>query len=556
MLSEIHIENLAVIQEASIPVCKNLNIFTGETGAGKSILINGINAILGQRITKDIVRTGCEKASVTALFKNIPETTKAKLEELGITYSDDEITISREISSDGGSTARINGRVSTVSILKELGETLINIHGQHDNQTLLAPEKHLNTLDSFGGLDKIFLSYQESFKKLQETARRINRLTIDEADKAQKIEILTFKVNEIGILDLEENEDISIEEEFEVARNSDKIAKALLLSKTLLNGENIDNGIIDSTESILSELNPLCDVLIELQPLYERLKSAKIELIDIAEELDKLSDKLYLDPEHYDYLTKRRENIIHIKRKYGPELSDVIKAYENSTKELEQLQSSSSEIDALKKEKHLLLTEVTEKAKKLSKDREKAAIDFINQVTSELTFLDMPNVKLDILHEKGKLTATGMDTLEFLISANVGEPPKPIAKIASGGELSRIMLALKNVIADKDDIPTLIFDEIDTGVSGRAAQKIGIKLAQIGKIRQVLCVTHLAQIAIMADNHLLIEKNVVDNRTSTQIQQLDFEGKKHEIARIMGGDNISELMLQNAEQLLLSKNNI
>jgi len=556
LLSEIYIENLAVIQKATIPISKNLNIFTGETGAGKSILINGINAILGQRITKDIVRTGSEKAIIVALFKDIPKATKVKLDEFGINYSDDELSISREISADGGSTARINGRTSTVSILKDIGETLINIHGQHDNQTLLAPEKHLDILDSFGGLNKNLSDYQESFKKLQEIARQINKLTVDEADKAQKIEMLTFKVNEIGLLDLEENEDVDIDEEFAVAKNSDQIAKALLLSKTLLMGDDNSSNIIDQAETILQELNPFCDVLNELSPLYTRLNSAKIELTDIAEEIAKLSDKLDLDPERFDFLTSRREEIFHIKRKYGPELSDVIKAYENAVKELESLENSNSQIDKLKKEKQILLTEVTEKAKSLSKAREKASEDFIKQVTGELAFLDMPNVKLDVSHQKGKLTVMGMDTIEFLISANIGEPPKPIAKIASGGELSRIMLALKNVIADKDDIPTLIFDEIDTGVSGRAAQKIGIKLAQIGKIRQVLCVTHLAQLAIMSDNHLLIEKNVIDNRTTTSIKQLDFNGKKQEIARIMGGDNVTELMLKNAEELLMSKNKI
>lgn len=557
MLSELYIENLAVIQKASIPICKNLNIFTGETGAGKSILINGINAILGQRITKDIVRTGSDKATIVALFKDIPNSAKAKLDEFGISYSDNELSISREISADGGSTARINGRTSTVAILKEIGETLINIHGQHDSQTLLAPEKHLLILDSFGGLGKKLNEYQDAFKELQDISRKINKLSLDEAEKTQKIEILTYKINEIGALDLEENEDTAINEEFSIAKNSDKIAKALLFSRAILSGdENDDSNIVDQTNSVIEALSPYCEVLTELSPLYNRLSSVKIELVDIAEELSAISNKLDLDSERLDFLAQRREDLIHIKRRYGPELSDVIETYTKAVEELETIENSASQVDSLKKEKQVLLAVVTEKAKILSKAREQAAIDFVKQVTSELTFLDMPNVKLDVLHHKGKLTATGMDTAEFLISANVGEPPKPIAKIASGGELSRIMLALKNVIADKDDIPTLIFDEIDTGVSGRAAQKIGIKLSQIGKIRQVLCVTHLAQLAIMADNHLLIEKNVVDSRTTTSIQQLDFEGKKHEIARIMGGDNITELMLENAEQLLLSKNNV
>ncbi|MEG0615284.1 MAG: DNA repair protein RecN [Oscillospiraceae bacterium] len=559
MLSEIYIENLAVIQKANIPLCENFNIFTGETGAGKSILINGINAILGQRITKDIVRTGSEKAVIIALFKKIPQTAKRKLAEFGIDFSDDEITISREISVDGGSVCRINGRVTTVSILKDLGENLINIHGQHDNQTLLAPEKHLEILDSFGNLQPLLDEYKNSFKMLQETAKKINKLTVDEAEKSRKITMLNEKIAEISQLDLDEDEDASIDAEFEVAKNSDDIAKAILASKIFLNGgdenENEYN-IIDQISSSIAELADYSDILPDLFPLTERLNSAQIELTDIFEELTSISKKIDLDPERFAYLTTRREQINTIKRHYGPELSDVLKTYNDAVDELKILENSSTEIEALKQKKQVLLVEVTDKAKTLSKAREQASLDFITQVTGELTFLDMPNVKLEVAHEKGKLTINGMDTIEFLISANLGEPPKSIAKIASGGELSRIMLALKNVIADKDDIPTLIFDEIDTGVSGRAAQKIGIKLAQIAKIRQVICVTHLAQLAIMADNHLLIEKNVIENRTITDIKKLDFEGKKYEIARIMGGENPSELMLKNAAELLNSKNNL
>lgn len=555
MLSELYIENLAVIQKATIPVHTNLNIFTGETGAGKSILINGINAILGQRITKDIVRTGSDKAVITALFKKIPLPVQKLLDGFGIDYSEDELMISREISADGGSTARINGRTSTVAILKEIGEKLVNIHGQHDNQTLLAPEKHLEILDSFGGLEEALSNYQEAFKKLQETARKINKLSQDEFQKAQRIEMLTYQVNEISALELEENEDTQIEEEFSVAQSSDQILRALVLSKTLINGEDSDDEcVLDQLNTAYEELNAYADIMPQLEVLTNRIRSARIELTDIAQELSIISGRIELDPERFAYLSKRRDELLHIKRRYGPELSDVLETYRKASVELEELESSSSQIEKLKAEKQVLLGDVTEKAKALSKARENAGTAFTEQVTKELAFLDMPNVKLAVSHQKGKLTLSGMDTIEFLISANVGEPPKPIAKIASGGELSRIMLALKNVIADKDDIPTLIFDEIDTGVSGRAAQKIGIKLAQIARIRQVLCVTHLAQIAVMADNHLLIEKNIQDNRTVTQIQPLDFEGRKLEIARIMGGANASELMLKNAEELLLNRN--
>jgi len=556
MLSEIYIENLAVIQKAIIPIGGNLNVFTGETGAGKSILINGINAVLGQRITKDIVRTGAEKAIITALFKNIPKPAKDKLDEFGISYEDDEIAVSREIFADGGSVARINGRTSTVAVLKELGEVLINIHGQHDNQILLSPEKHLEILDKFGGLEVMLADYRDSFKRLQEIAKKINKLSANEAEKAQKIEMLSYKIEEIGALEIDEEQDALVEEEFLAAENSDRISKALAFSRLLIEGDENTSGTVEQIENAISELSPYSEILPKVSQIISRLENAKIELEDIAGELYSLGDKIDLDAERFDYLSRRREELIKIKKKYGPELKDVINTYQAAVEELQGLQNSSVEIEELKKEKKALLDEVTEKAKKLSKARGNAAKTFIEQVASELSFLDMPNVKLEVAHQKGKLTLNGMDGIEFLISANLGEPPKPISKIASGGELSRIMLALKNVIADKDDIPTLIFDEIDTGVSGRAAQKIGIKLAQIAKIRQVLCVTHLAQIAAMADNHLLIEKNAIDGRTVTNVTKLDFEGRKREIARIMGGDNISQLMLQSAEQMLKSRDDM
>jgi len=368
--------------------------------------------------------------------------------------------------------------------------------------------------------------------------------------------MLSYKIEEIGALEIDEEQDALVEEEFLAAENSDKISKALAFSRLLIEGDENTSGTVEQIENAISELLPYSEILPKVSQIISRLENAKIELEDIAGELYSLGDKIDLDSERFDYLSRRREELIKIKKKYGPELKDVINTYQAAVEELQGLQNSSVEIEELKKEKKALLDEVTEKAKKLSKARGNAAKTFIEQVASELSFLDMPNVKLEVAHQKGKLTLNGMDGIEFLISANLGEPPKPISKIASGGELSRIMLALKNVIADKDDIPTLIFDEIDTGVSGRAAQKIGIKLAQIAKIRQVLCVTHLAQIAAMADNHLLIEKNAIEGRTVTNVTKLDFEGRKREIARIMGGDNISPLMLQSAEQMLKSRDDM
>lgn len=548
MLKEVYIENLAVIEKTTINFSDNFNAFTGETGAGKSILINGINAILGQRITKDIVRTGCKKASITALFCNLSRNTKDKLKELGIDYENDELTVTREIHADGGSIARINSRATTISILKEIGETLINIHGQHDNQVLLASEKHLHILDSFSGDVSFLNEYREGFKELQLLARMIKEMYQKEKDKADRVQLLEARIDEIGALDLVEDEDNLIENEYNLMKNSDKILSALKNSKQLINDEDNDSTIyrLISAENGLANLTEIS----EIEVLNDRITAVRIELEDIASDITSLFNKMDFDEQRFGYITKRLSELNSVKRKYGGELSDVIKLYNDSLEEIKLLEGNSDELKKLKEKKEILLLEVTEKAKRLSQFREKSAERFVKQVTEELEFLDMPNVVLKIAHEKGKLTVSGMDSMEIMISANKGEPPKPINKIASGGELSRIMLALKNVIADKDDIPTLVFDEIDTGVSGRAAQKIGIKLHQISKIRQVLCVTHLAQIAVMADNHLLIEKQVVGDRTITQVNPLDFEQRKNEIARIMSGENPSELMLKNAEELL------
>ncbi len=551
MLKELYIENLAVIQSAVIPLSENFNVFTGETGAGKSILINGINAVLGQRVTKDIVRTGSSKSIITALFTGLSDKVKNRLYELGIQFSDDEITVTREISADGGSIARINNRISTVSVLRELGEMLINIHGQHDNQILLAPELHPSILDGFGGNDTYLNDYREAFKNLQNMARKLVELKKEYQSVNARMNYLESIIDELEPLELEYDEDKQIEEEYNILKNSTDIIKALSGAK--LNISNDDECIIDSINDAESTLESVADVYSAVRPLIERINSVKIELSDIASELSHNADSMEIDEERMDYVFKRHDMINGLKRKYNIEFNDIIKLFNDSQKEISDMECSSDMIDKLTQQKEKLLEDVTEKAKTLYSYRKKTAISFISRVTEELRFLDMPNVIIDVKHEKGKLSINGMDTVEFLISANKGEEPKPIAKIASGGELSRIMLALKTVIADKDDIPTLIFDEIDTGVSGRAAQKIGIKLQEISSLRQVLCVTHLSQIAVMADNHLLIEKKTINDTTVTSVTQLDFSGRVNEVARIMGGENPSELMIKNAqEQLILN----
>ena len=550
MLAELYIENLAVIEKAQIRFTDNLNVFTGETGAGKSILINGINAILGQRITKDIVRTGADKAVITAVFCNIPEGCLEVIKDIGLECEDGQLFLEREVRSDGGSVARINSRPVNVSLLRQIGEMLVNIHGQHDNQILLSPDKHIRILDSYAEADDMLADYQQSFHKLQKLAKQINQLKMNDKQKQFRISELYDICNEIEALNLKEDEDKKVEAELDISKNAVALSEAIFASNTIISGNDDTTGIVENISSANEKLEYFTDIMPELSVLSERLSGTMIELQDISQELDSILGKLNVDPKRFDWLNQRSDDIRRICKKYGPELSDVFTTLDSSRKELDTLEGAEQSLEKLENEKTELLTEVSKKAVELSKFRAEAAERFVAQVTSELEFLNMPNVRIVVDNKQGKLTVNGLDNIEFLISANIGEEPRPLAKIASGGELSRIMLALKNVIAEKDSIGTLIFDEIDTGVSGRAAQKIGMKLRQISRYRQVICVTHLAQIAVMADDHILIEKGVVGDRTVTTVKTLDDEQRKYEIARIMGGDSITPLLLENAQQLI------
>ncbi len=550
MLKELYIENLAVIEKASIDFCGSFNVFTGETGAGKSILINGINAILGQRSNKDIVRSGTQKAVVSALFTDVSESVRAVLSDLGIECEDGQLLLSREISVDGGSVARINSRAVNIAALRQVGELLVNIHGQHDNQILMSPERHIDILDSYADSEPLLEQYREVFRQLQAKAKQINRLKSEMAAKSERIDTLRERYEELRELGLREGEDDEIEAELNVMKNAVTISEALYSAAAFLSGDDDRDGAVAIAQRSRDRLSAVTEVYEPAQKLFERLESAAIELEDISDEMSSLLDKLDVDPARYDYLNSRWEELRRAKKKYGPDLSDVLETFEQTGFELAKLESADEDLETLEAEMAQLLKTVTIKANALSDHRMKAAKRFTAQVAQELEFLNMPDVKICVDNKKGKLTVSGLDNIEFLISANAGEEPKPIARIASGGELSRIMLALKNVIAEKDDIQTLIFDEIDTGVSGRAAEKIGIKLKQIAALRQVICVTHLSQIAVMADEHLLIEKRVEDGRTKTSVRPLDHEGRKRELARIMGGENITDLMLENAEQYL------
>jgi len=549
MLKELSIQNLAVIPSAIIPLEENLNVFTGETGAGKSILIHGIQAVLGQRISKDMVRNGCKKAVVSALFAPIPHETAAILAEHGYDAEDDSLLLTREISADGGSIGRINGRTAPVNLLRTLGETLVNIHGQHDNQVLLRPERHLEVLDRFGEDDAPLNAYRREFHQLQATARQLNELKKAEQNKAARLQQLQAIIEDIAPLDIQPDEDTAIEEQYLAAARAEETSKITALLRQMLTEG--DENISDAVANACVSMQQLMAKTEDAAPLYQRLRSVNAELKDISDELYTLGGSP-LSPAEFAALNQRRNAMNTLMVRYHTDANGLIQLLQDAENELDAISNSADAIEQLSLEKQKLLQRVTEEAKRLSAHRKTLAEQFAARVGEELAQLDMPKVRLEVAMTQGKLTANGMDQAEFLISANPGEPPKPIANIASGGELSRLMLALKSVIAKRDAIPTLIFDEIDTGVSGRAAQKIGIKLRALAAHSQVICVTHLAQLATQAQHHLLIEKHSDDHSTQTRVTVLDMQGRIGEIARIMGGTAPSELLLKTAEEALLA----
>lgn len=547
MLKELSIENLAVIESAVIPLERGFNAFTGETGAGKSILIHGIQAVLGQRTSRDLVRTGCRKAVITAVFSPVSDAARGILAEYGYDSEDDALLLTREISADGGSIGRVNGRSAPVALLRALGESLVNIHGQHDNQILLRPERHLNVLDRFGDDLSLLETYQSEFHALQTCARTLNQLKKTEQEKMQRLKALQETITEIGELDPQPQEDVLLDEQFRIAARAEDTAEiAATVCRMLTDG---DENISDAIAAACEQLTRLTDAAPEADSLRERLRALNIELRDISDEIGTVAGTP-LSPAEFAKLNDRRNAVNTAALRYHTDADGLRQIYEDALKEVSAIESDSSRLHDLTAERAERLHRVTELARKLTAHRQQLAADFSRKVGEELAYLNMPRVKLSVALTQGKLTPTGMDHAEFLISANPGEPPKPIAQIASGGELSRMMLALKAVLAERDDIPTLIFDEIDTGVSGKAAQKIGLKLRQLAQHHQVICVTHLAQLATQATHHLLIEKHSTENETRTAVTVLDREARILEIARIMGGDDQSALLLQTAEAAL------
>lgn len=556
MLSNLYIENIAVIEKTSIDFKKGLNVMTGETGAGKSIVIDSINAVLGNRTSKELIRTGASSAFVSAEFTNLSEKALAVIDEAGFELEDGELLIQREISTTGKNKCRINGRPATVSTLKEIGVQLINIHGQHESYELMSPELHISYIDKLAGLESEIEAYQEVYKKYKKLSAELKKATVDESERERKIDLLKYQIDELEDADLRDGEYEELNEQKAVLQNSEKIIEAIMSSRALMNGDEESSGVLENLQEINSQLSDISGYMSEVEPINSRIESAIYELEDCLSELTGLTDLVDTDGGSLDSIEERLDLIYTLGKKYGSTIKEMLDFLYKAKKELNALVMYDENREALIKECDKAYKEAEKLAKALSEKRRATSSEFADKVCEEMAFLDMPNVKLVVVQEKCELNSLGCDNIEFLISTNPGEPPKPISKIASGGELSRMMLAVKNVLSDKDDIDTLIFDEVDTGISGSAAQKVGLKLREVSKSRQVLCVTHLAQIAAMGNSHFKISKSVRDEKTFTKVEELDHEGRKQELARIIGGTEMTKASLDYAEEMLRAGENI
>lgn len=550
MLVSLHIENIAVIERADIVFDSGLNVLTGETGAGKSIVIDAINAVLGERVSRDLVRSGSTQANVSALFSGLSATAAAKLAELGFeTDEDGTLLIQRSISAEGKGTCRINGRPSTVSMLRELGRLLVNIHGQHENQALLAPESHVEYLDRLGGLLPLREEYGKAYRRYCDIRHQLKSADMDEEVKARRLDLLRFQVEEIEGAALRPGEEEELLAQRTVYRNAERIAAALQQAKAALSGDEETAGGLAAVSGASDALQDAARFMEEIQPLAARLESLVYDLEECTGDIREAAGRLEFDEAEAERTEDRLELLRRITTKYGGSEEAALAYLGKAQQELETIEMSDELVRRLQEELEQARVDTIEAGRKLTAARQKAAALFSENVGRELAFLDMPGVRLEVSMEPVPLTAMGGDKVEFRIAANPGEPAKSIARVASGGELSRIMLALKSVLADADDIDTLIYDEVDAGISGRAALKVGSKLRQTAAHRQILCVTHLAQIAAQAHHHLLIAKSVRDGRTYTDVTPLDREGRERELARIIGGE-VTEAALVTAREML------
>lgn len=550
MLIGLKIENIAVIESAELEFDSGLNVMTGETGAGKSIVIDAINAVLGERTSRELIRSGCDSAKVYASFADIGEETRNILDEMGIEkMPDNTLLLSRSLSSSGKNSCRINGCPATVSALKEIGAGLINIHGQHDSQALLSPDKHCGFIDSLAENADLRSEYRCVFLNLVAVKKELDSLYDTRDEKAARLDYLAFQIDEITNANVRLGERDELSKEKELLQHSGKVIKALENAYSALKSE---NGILTGVEDCAGELERAAKYYESAENSAKGIRGIAYELADYSAEVRALIDSFDYNPERLTAINERLDFLYRLSMKYGKEEADILDYFEKAKKEKNEIEISDERISELEEKLYALSDEIKILSAKLTESRMTAAAQFEKSVKAELEFLDMPKVTFVVDRKQTALTSKGADAIEFLISANPGQEPRPIAKIASGGELSRIMLAIKNVLSDKDNIGTLIFDEIDTGVSGSAAEKIALKLGEVSKGRQVICVTHLARIAAQADCHMKIMKSVDDDKTYTKIETLDFDGRAAEIARISGGGSVTELQLQTAKEMLIN----
>ena len=548
MLELLHIENIAIIEEAEIAFRPGFNALTGETGAGKSIVIDAMSAVLGQRTSRDLIRTGASKAFVSALFSHVDP---ALCEELGAVPDENgDLMLQREIGADGKNVCRVGGRPVTVSQLRTLGSRLVNIHGQHDGQQLLDEEQHLAYLDSFGKVDSLLEAYTDKYNGLTDIRRKMNALQMDEAEKARRMDTLQYQIGELERAKLKSGEEEELQSRRNLLRNAEKFISAVSGADYALNGGEDGSGVLNLLRQAQDALGTVRHLDEGFNILYERLESAYSEAYDIAFSVAEQRENFDFSPNELDEVEGRLDQLYRLKMKYGATVEDMLAYLDNCRRELDDIAYAGDALERLEKDCAKAEKAARKAAEELSAARKTAGETLSQAILTELQQLDMGKIRFQVDFAEKPLDATGMDQVRFLMSANLGEELKPINKIASGGELARIMLAMKNVLSEQDHVATMVFDEVDTGVSGRAAQKVAEKMARISRHKQVLCVTHLPQLAAMADTHFSVEKGEANGRTFTRVRQLDRKQRQMELARLTGGAQVTETMLQGAEELL------
>ena len=548
MLQTLYIENIAVIEKSAIDFSSGLNVLTGETGAGKSIIIDAINAIMGQRTSRDIIRTGASSAFVSAQFDNVNAAVRRKLEEFGFESDEDELLLQRTLSASGKSTCKINGRPATAAMLREIAAGLINIHGQHESYELFSPETHIDYIDRYGRLIPELEDYKEKYKRYLILQKKLNEANSDESSRLSEIDLLSFQSKELFDADIQIGEEEALDSERSALMNFEKLSSLLNRAHMLLSGE--DNSGCELVDMAANAMQNAANYSADYEEISNTLTDVYYNLRDCAELVSDALDNLESDPERLEEIEERLDLINRLTRKYNCTADELPALAEQMQSRLEELLNYDRNRDELIAACKAAREEAEQSALALSNNRRKTAAEFAEKVKAEMSFLNMPNVELVPYFEESALSPKGMDKMELLISANPGETPRPVAKIASGGELSRMMLAIKTVLAGTDTVDTLVFDEVDTGISGSAAEKVGLKLREVSSECQVLCVTHQAQIAALADHHYLIKKQVEQGRTFTEVQPLDHDGRVNELARIIGGVNITDAARSHAEDML------